>query len=171
MTTYIYYVYAYLRTDGTPYYIGKGKDYRAYKKSHNVAVPKDKDRIIFIAKNLSEYDAFALEMFFIAWYGRKNIETGILRNLTNGGEGGSGAKIVMTDDHKKKLSLAKIGTHRPEETKRKIIENSSRRKSCTDGVNIFLSLREMARFYNMASSAMLKRINNKSKKFENFEYC
>ena len=83
----IYYVYAYLRTNGTPYYIGKGKDNRAYSKQHNINLPNNNDRIVFLEKNLTDIGALALERRYIRWYGRKDLKTGILNNQTNGGEG------------------------------------------------------------------------------------
>lgn len=88
----IYYLYFYLRSDYTPYYVGKGKDNRAYKKAkdHNIKVPKNKSHIIILHDNLSELQSLILERYYIRWFGRKDNGTGILRNLTDGGEGTSG---------------------------------------------------------------------------------
>jgi hypothetical protein len=51
----MYYTYAYLREDGTPYYVGKGKGDRAYRKvGKPCATPKDKSKIIYLKTNLTE---------------------------------------------------------------------------------------------------------------------
>jgi hypothetical protein len=82
-----YYTYAYLREDRTPYYIGKGKGNRVYETHRRVKPPKDKSRIIFLKQNLTEEEAFKHEIYMITMFGRKDLGTGILRNLTDGGEG------------------------------------------------------------------------------------
>jgi hypothetical protein len=82
-----YYTYAYLREDRTPYYIGKGKGNRVYETHRRVKQPKDKSRIIFLKQNLTEEEAFKHEIYMIALFGRKDLGTGILRNMTDGGEG------------------------------------------------------------------------------------
>ena len=87
--TQFYYTYAYLREDRTPYYIGKGRGRRIHSTKRIVKPPKDKSRIIFLKENLTEEEAFKHEKYMIAVFGRKDNGTGILRNLTDGGEGAS----------------------------------------------------------------------------------
>jgi hypothetical protein len=84
-----YYTYAYLREDGTPYYIGKGKGKRAWDKRHRVHLPTDMSRIQIIKDHLTNDEAKTLEIELIAKYGRKDLGTGILYNQTDGGDGAS----------------------------------------------------------------------------------
>ncbi len=106
-----YYTYAFLREDKTPYYIGKGRGKRINSKNRAIKPPKDKSRIIFLKKNLTEAEAFKHEVYMIFVLGRKDLGTGILRNRTDGGEGASGA--VQSEETKKKLSEANSGENNP----------------------------------------------------------
>lgn len=124
-----YYVYAYLRKDGTPYYIGKGSGSRAWSKgSKEVGKPTDPSKIIIVESNLTSVGAFAIERRLIRWYGRIDQNTGILRNQTNGGDGGSGFRPgnTLSEETKKKISMAHKGKKRAsmsEESKKKLSES------------------------------------------------
>lgn len=97
-----YYTYAYLREDGTPYYIGKGKGDRINDMNGRpTKPPKDKSRRIYLKCNLTEQEAFKHEVYMIFLFGRKDIGTGILRNKSNGGEGNSG--LVVSQKNKEIL--------------------------------------------------------------------
>lgn len=125
-----YYVYAYLRTDNTPYYIGKGKGNRAYEKSTHTVPTPTRDRIIFLETNLTELGAWALERRMIRWYGRKIDGSGILRNTQSGGprgEAGDGIRAPKTEEHRRKLSEALKG-RKPVRTAEQLAEAARRGK-------------------------------------------
>jgi hypothetical protein len=119
-----YYTYAYLREDRTPYYIGKGKGSRIYRKTRRIKPPKDKSRIIFLKQNLTEEEAFKHEIYMIAVFGRINLGTGILHNMTNGGEGGSGR--VLSEETRRKLSDANRGKNHPNYGKTTSLETKAK---------------------------------------------
>jgi len=91
-----YYTYAYLREDGTPYYIGKGSKYRVNNKKRSLSTPPRERRLI-LKYFENERDAFRHEVYMIGVLGRKDKGTGILRNKTDGGEGTS--NVIRSKEH------------------------------------------------------------------------
>jgi len=117
----MYYTYAYLRDDKTPYYIGKGCGERAWCHGKGeVMPPKDKTLILILKKDLSEQEAFRHEIYMISVFGRKNNNTGILRNRTDGGEG---SRRKQSEKTKKKIGDAHRGKKMPESAKQRIREH------------------------------------------------
>jgi hypothetical protein len=139
-----FYVYVHTKIgEDIPFYIGKGKGNRAYSKKGRSAwwnrVAKNGFKVELEFENLDEKTAFQMEEDLIKMWGRRNIDTGCLVNLTDGGEGLSG--YIMSDETKKKLSeiskshpkvlegirnarIANTGKPRSEETRRKIGEGN-----------------------------------------------
>ena len=99
------YVYSYLRKEElTPYYIGVGTTpYRPFQE-HNCALPSYDALVRVMRSGLTWEKAAEWEQFFIKRYGRKNNNTGILENLTDGGEGVKGP--VITEEHARKIGEA-----------------------------------------------------------------
>jgi hypothetical protein len=117
----MFYTYLWLRYDGTPYYVGKRqRDRGLVKARHRVDRPHSK-RFILIQEHPCEADAFAAEMFLIAYYGRADLGKGCLRNLSDGGEGESGR--VFTEQHKANIRASalnrKVKVVQSEETREK----------------------------------------------------
>ena len=98
-----FYTYLWLREDGTPYYVGKGRSERI-RERHRVGAPPPPERII-IQEWPSEEDAIVAEKLLITIYGREDLGTGRLLNLTDGGEG----LINCSVETRRKLAEAKRG--------------------------------------------------------------
>ena len=82
-------------------------------------------KVDIVFDNLTWEDACKIEVELIAKYGRIDLGTGTLVNLTDGGEGTLNRK--MTEETKRKISKARTGniTH-SDETKKKIGIKSKR---------------------------------------------
>ena len=151
-----YSIYAYLRIKdsatakaGTPYYIGKGTGKRAYTKHKNVNRPVSNKQIIILESNLSEIGAFALERRLIRWWGRRDCNTGILHNLTDGGEGGLGRQHSIESKmkmRKPKSESHKINMRKPKSESHKI-NMSKAQKGIPKSENFIRSRRKKHAFF------------------------
>ncbi len=127
-----FYIYEHIRLDtNTVFYVGKGKGDRSHSKSnrnqywHNV-VNKHGYSVNIIQEKLTEQEAFDLEIELIAHYGRLGINTGILINMTDGGEGISG--MIHSSKTRNKMSKSQKGRGFSEESKKKMSESQKDKK-------------------------------------------
>ena len=110
-----FYVYAYLRTDGTPYYVGKGLGRRAWQMHRRGQAdlrPEDKALINVLATDLTEAQAFEWERALIEILR----EVSKLENKTSGGQGCSNP----SEETRAKIGAANKGAKRTEDTRAKI---------------------------------------------------
>jgi len=139
----IFYVYCLIDSKtNMPFYIGKGHGNRMY--NHEKSVEKSKipnnNKYLFnkikkiknsgynilykkILENVDESTALKEEISQIKFFGRNNMGTGILCNLTDGGDGiknlsdesRNKLKYKKSDSHRKKLSESHMGKKLSEE--------------------------------------------------------
>jgi len=118
LTKYRYYTYVLINPIiNKPFYVGKGTEQRYLDHFKEAMLNRSKNKyktntikkilrenknviidIVYTSDN--ENECFEQEKKLITKYGRKDNKTGILTNLTDGGEGGS---ILHTEEHKQKL--------------------------------------------------------------------
>ena len=128
-----YYTYAWLREDMTPYYVGKGignRAYRSHRRGDSYMSAPPRDRVLFLKKNLTEFDAYKHENYIITILGLKS-EGGILINMSYGGEGSSGRK--PSEYCIQRTKETNIGKTLTEEHKKKIAEQVSQRRWWNNG--------------------------------------
>ena len=130
-----FYVYAFIsKTDNkTVRYIGKGSGTRmAVDTNRKYKVPlKNRKKV---ATGLTEQEAFNLERFLIALYGRLDISTGTLTNLTDGGEGVSGHKWTEEQRANASRVQTELGTWRGRNHTEKSRNKISKARRKTNGM-------------------------------------
>ena len=177
----IFYVYIYLNPlkEGNyiydkfsfkcePFYVGKGKNDRCnvhlyYSNSTNklkqnilnkIKNENQKPIIIKLYENLSEYSAHRMEMCLIKLIGRRDLNLGTLSNLSDGGEGSSGAIY----DYEKRVNMSS--------EKRKIIQYDNNGKI----IKIWKNMTEISLSYPQLRTNLLHRVckSNGNRKVMNY---
>lgn len=155
-----YYVYAYKYPNGTPFYIGKGTKKRMYAhlwdakaernlNSFNIRIIrkilKNNEQPIIekIVDNVDQEFAVLVEKEAIAKYGRRDLGTGILVNMTSGGDGAIDLSDAtkkrmykpMSEEFKKKMSVRMKGINNPFYGKKHTAESIEKMRLASLGVS------------------------------------
>jgi hypothetical protein len=146
----MFYTYLWLREDGTPYYVGKGKNKRGlelhYRRNKKWLSPPPLERIVIYPAE-SETEAFETEIDLIWYYGRKDLGTGCLRNLTDGGENPPNWKGKKRPEQSKRMlgNTVTLGLKLSKETCSKMSKTHLEKFSSTMGPALRVERAQAAR--------------------------
>jgi len=156
-------LYQHTRNDtGAVFYIGIGSTKRAYcndgRNNHwKRIVEKHGYKVEIIIEDLSCADACSWEKYLIGLYGRKDKGTGILINMTDGGDGILG--IIHSDNTKEKMSKSAIGKKVSAVTKEKLrIINTG--KKASDETKAKMSKAKKGRKHSTKTILKMKQVQS-----------
>ena len=169
-------VYRHRRLDTNEvFYVGIGKtEKRAYNKNKRSKfwkkITNKTDYSVEIIAEVDTWeDACELEQFLIQEYGRKNLGTGPLVNMTDGGDGSVGLK--HSEEAKQKISEGNKGLKHSEEAKLKMSIAKKGKKSpnakkviCTKTGKIWESLKDCTIENNLNYTTVASNLNGKTLK-------
>lgn len=104
-------LYRHLKPCGEVFYIGIGRDFkRTYNKYNrtkfwNKVVSKYGYEVQILKSDLTKEEACELEKMLISWYGRLDLGTGTLVNMTDGGDG----TLNKSEETRNKISESQKG--------------------------------------------------------------
>jgi hypothetical protein len=185
------YVYRHIRLDNnTPFYIGIGSDI-SYKRAYKIKgrsfrwkdiAYKIPYKVEIILDNLTWEEACYKEIEFISLYGRIDLGTGILTNMTDGGGGTTGHKWSINQNkalHKRlKGNKYNLGNKYSPEVKkllsdiRKNIPQPHLRKSimCLNNNIIYESVSIAANELNLKQGDISNVLTNKQKTTKGYKF-
>lgn len=155
-------IYRHIRLDTNKvFYIGIGDLKRPYHKHQrnnywNNIITKTDYEIQILKSNLNWEDAKELEQILISFYGRKDLKTGILVNMTDGGDGINNYK--HTEKSKLKMSISKLGKKQKRESIEKMIKNRYRKVINIKTGEIFNNIQEVAELLKINQRTLRSRL-------------
>ncbi len=182
-----WYLYRHIRLDkNEPFYIGIGcmKDYaRAYSKQarnkhwKSIVAKSDYD-VEILMDGITKEQAVEKEKEFILLYGRRDLGTGTLVNMTDGGDGGSGMKHSEHTRHI--IGVAGRGRIKSPETREKLriantgkklsIEHICKLRSAKTGKKQLRSTIDAMRAANIGRKRPIETVKKISKPVLVYEY-
>jgi hypothetical protein len=155
-----FYVYAWLKPDGTPFYVGKGKGKRDKTPKFNNELfmrtlrkmerNGEEPTVVRLHEGLTEFEAFVLEIVEIAKHGRRCDNSGTLTNLTIGGEGNTG--WTPSEETKAKIAAKHRGKKLSRSHKAKILRAVS---NPTDKTRAKMSASQTGRKHTAVTKAKM----------------
>ena len=178
------YVYRHIRLDkNEPFYIGVGglKAPDNYRRARNKRyrsqwwkniISKTEYKVEILFDDICSELAYEKEKEFISLYGRLDLKTGCLCNMTDGGEGEGGGK--HTEESKRKMSESKKGMQPSKATIEAVKKANTGRKKTAEELSklskviidietgvFYIGTKEVCELYGLKRRTLMDRLNNR----------